>query len=122
MSPEAAGTMGASIGGLVGIAAGQPAHMIGNAVNAGKDALAARQGLVPKESMGRRLKPGPRMAGGLVGAIMGGALGTGIRQQMINNSPEAAMLAKIQVNGVSPNDAYALQAMLEETYRQMGVA
>ena len=37
--------VGAGGGALAGMLAGQPVHMMGNALNAGRDALAARQGL-----------------------------------------------------------------------------
>ena len=38
-------TVGAGGGALAGMLAGQPVHMLGNALNAGRDALATRQGL-----------------------------------------------------------------------------
>ena len=43
------------------------------------------------------LKPGYRMAGGLVGAILGGGLGAGARELMISESPAARLLARAQV-------------------------
>ena len=111
LSPEAVGTMGAAVGAVAGAAAGSIPHQIGRGINA----MAGRQG--------NRFKPGLRLAGGLIGAIMGGGLGPGMRQQAINNSPEARLLAEMQINGgqVSPEQTYALQSMLEDTYRQIGV-
>ena len=50
-----------------------------------------------RETFWYRIKPGMRMAGGLVGAVLGGALGAGTAQQaMIQESPAARMLAKVQ--------------------------
>jgi hypothetical protein len=48
----------------------------------------------------RPMKPGARMAGGLVGAILGGGLGAGTRQMMIQDSPAASVswLKHKQVN------------------------
>lgn len=111
LSPEAVGTMGAAVGAVAGAAAGSIPHQIGRGINA----VAGRQG--------NRFKPGLRLAGGLLGSIMGGGLGLGMRQQAINNSPEARLLAELQINGgqVSPEQTYALQSMLEDTYRQIGV-
>ena len=51
-------TVGAGGGALAGILAGQPVHMAGNAINAGRDALAARQGLSAPRQPLRALKPG----------------------------------------------------------------
>ena len=45
---------------------------------------------------GYRLKPGHRMAGGLVGAILGGALGAGTAAMMKQNSPAANVLANFK--------------------------
>ena len=111
LSPEAVGTMGAAVGAVAGAAAGSISHQLGRGINA----MTGRQG--------KRFKPGLRLAGGLIGAIMGGGLGPAMRQQAINNSPEARLLAEIQINGgqVSPEQTYALQSMLEDTYRQIGV-
>ena len=61
------------------------------------------------------------MAGGLVGAVLGGALGVGMREEMIRNSPEAAMLAKLQSGTYTVNDQAALEGMLANTYSRMGV-
>ena len=69
------------------------------------------------QSVRRAVTPGPRMAGGLVGAILGGALGEGSKQMMIQQSPAAAMLAKLQTQGdLSPQDQNALQTILADTY------
>ena len=63
------------------------------------------------------LKPGMRMAGGLVGAILGGALGAGTAAMMKQNSPAANILAKLQTDGdLNPADQQALQSILADTY------
>ena len=61
---------------------------------------------------------GRRLAGGLVGAIVGGALGEGVKRIAMNQSPAASLLAKIQANGgmVSPYDQAQLEAILREIY------
>ncbi len=75
--------------------------------------------------MGRRLNPdgsiqgrgGRRMAGGLVGLILGGGLGPVARESMVGESPAARMLAKLQTEGtLSHKDANALQDILADTY------
>ncbi len=75
--------------------------------------------------MGRRLnadgniqgKTGRRMAGGLVGMILGGGLGPAVTQAMTAESPAARMLAKLQTEGtLSYKDANALQDILADTY------
>ena len=63
-----------------------------------------------------------RMAGGLVGAIMGGGLGAGIRQVAVQESPAAAILARIQAQGeVTPLDRAQLQHVLKGIYNNPGM-
>ena len=62
-----------------------------------------------------------RMAGGLVGAILGGGLGVGTRQMMIDNSPAAKILAKGQTEGLTSSDVELLKDILADTYTQMGI-
>ncbi len=58
-----------------------------------------------------------RMAGGLLGAILGGGLGMGARQMMIQDSPAAAILAKMQAQGtLNPMDRNQLQSVLKDIY------
>ena len=61
------------------------------------------------------------MAGGLVGAIIGGALGAGVRNMMIQDSPAAALLAKAKAGTFTESDQIELARLLEETYQQMGL-
>ena len=94
---------------------------LAGAAGIGYTDLAAR--LRPQTQMdvmpprGYRLKPGHRMAGGLVGAILGGALGAGTASMMKQNSPAADILAKLQVQGeLNAVDQQALQSILADTY------
>ena len=66
------------------------------------------------------MKPGFRMAGGLMGAILGGALGAGMRQATLQESPAARILAKVQTTGeLDDYDRAALENMLADTYTDM---
>ena len=63
-----------------------------------------------------------RMAGGLVGAILGGGLGLGARQAMIQESPAANILAKMQAQGtLNPMDRAQLQSVLKDIYNNPGM-
>ena len=96
-----AAILGAGIGGTAGITIGD-----------------LQQRLMPTPKGGlNAVKPGMRMAGGLVGAILGGALGAGTRELMMKNSPSASILAKLQTDGsLSTSDTNALQSILADTY------
>ena len=85
-----AGLLGAAGGGLMGAAAGTVPHKIGSAVNALKGN--------PATGM-RSMKPGFRAAGGLTGAILGGALGAGMSAIMKSESPAARLMGKLQAGG-----------------------
>jgi len=96
---------GAAVGGVLGAVAGSVPHNIGNRLGA-------------KPSM----RPGFRMAGGLVGAILGGGLGLGARQAMVQDSPAAAILAKMQAQGtLNPMDRNQLQSVLKDIYNNPGM-
>ena len=70
-----------------------------------------------QQRMSGKSRAGKRMAGGLVGAILGGGLGIGARQAMVQNSPAAEMLAKLQVGGeLTYSEERALQDMLADSY------
>ena len=97
IDPGEGAILGAGIAGTAGIAIGDLAQRINPSKNP--------------------LKPGMRMAGGLVGAILGGALGAGTAAMMKQNSPAANILAKLQTEGdLSPADQQALQSILADTY------
>ena len=108
-SQQAAEYGGAALGTLGGLAVGSVPHQIGRGVNA----VTGRQP--------NRFKPGTRLAGGLVGAILGGQLGKGVRNEMISTSPEAAILAKMQAGTFTAADAYQLESLLANTYSKMGI-
>ena len=104
-STGTAASLGATGGALLGMIAGQPVHNAGVLINK----MSGRQ---PNP-----IKPGVRMAGGLVGAVLGGALGAGTRQAVMQESPAARMLAKIQTEGeLSYADEQALQNILADSY------
>lgn len=80
----------------------------------------AVQGMFGKRPM---FKPGPRMAGGLVGALIGGGLGAIAQQQAIRETGEAgALLAKIQAQGgMSAQDELMMERVLRDAYTQQGL-
>lgn len=108
-SNELAMGAGAAVGGLAGVGMAYPAHKVG-------------QGLGHLRGTNHMLKPGLRMAGGLVGAVLGGALGPAVRDQMINNSAEAEILARFKAGIPAPGDDIRLQQLLADQYRQIGIA
>ena len=119
LSPEASAIIGAGLGSSLGVTGGHVLHKGGNFINKIKDGLAAGQGLTrsPKQVLRTAVKPGPRFAGGLVGAILGGALGVGTRELMIQESPEAQFLAKIQMGQeLSNSEAMELERLLTTAY------
>lgn len=124
--PDPAVAMGVGAGGgaLIGALAGTPAHMIGAGVNRMKDSLAAKQGLSRgiAQKMRGSIRPGFRAAGGLVGAIAGGALGAGMANAMRQSSPAGEMLARIQAtNGqLSSMEQMQLESILKDYYNNMG--
>ena len=108
-SNELAMGAGAAVGGLAGVGLAYPAHKVGQAIG----------GLKGTNHM---LKPGLRMAGGLTLAALGGALGPTVRDQMINNSAEAEILARYQAGTPAPGDEIRLQQLLADQYRSIGIA
>ena len=74
-----AGLLGATGGGLMGIAGGALPHAV----------LGKKGGI----------RPGFRAAGGLAGAIVGGALGAGMASIMKSESPSARLMGKLQAGG-----------------------
>lgn len=117
---NAAGVLGGAGGAALGVAAGSVPHSIGKAINASKDMLASRRGLTPAKSIGRSLRPGFRAAGGLTGAILGGALGAGTAAVMKHNNRPAQVLGEIQAKGgaLDPALEQELAQILGELYTQ----
>ena len=122
MGMGTAAILGGGAGALLGVAAGEVPNKMGLQINKLKDYLAAGQGLVPATKTGLQnvrasIKPGPRFAGGLVGAILGGALGAGIREEAVQDNQAAMLLAKLQTQGsLTAYETQQLQSVLAETY------
>jgi hypothetical protein len=107
---EAADTalsLGAIGGAGIGVVGGQVPHMIGKGINK----MRGRKAPV--------FKPGPRMAGGLTGAILGGALGAGSAALMKQESQAAQLLGKLQAQGgqLSKIDEQLLSQLLGDIYQ-----
>jgi len=101
---------GAGIGAALGVMTGGVGHVL------------SRLGKAPVQGLGR-LKPGLRMAGGLVGAIGGGALGAFAQQQMVNEPSGAGrLLAKMQAQGgLTGTEKEQLEAVLADAYTRDGL-
>lgn len=77
----------------------------------------------PLEAIGNNLneakikfRPGPRMAGSLVGLLVGGALGSEVTKQLTGN-PAAELLAKAQVSGeLTPKDMAKIEDYVAQYY------
>ena len=102
--------LGAGGGAALGALAGIPFDAVG-------------RGIGKLRGTNRMLKPGLRMAGGLVGAIIGGGLGAAAQQQAARETGEAgSLLAKIQAQGgASALDQARLEAVLKDAYSQQGL-
>ena len=113
-----AASAGALVGAVGGTAAMTPVHAVGQMSLKLKDRLAAGQGLTRSTGMQMRdrMRPGARMAGGLVGAMLGGALGPGVRQMAIGESEAASLLAKLQTGGLTYQEERDLERVLSDTY------
>ncbi len=109
--PAVAMGVGATGGALLGALGGAPLNATGQLLN-------RALGRTP-----RGLRPGFRMAGGLVGAIAGGGLGAGMANMMKQSSPAGNMLATIQAQGGDLNamQKMQLQQILADAYNNMGV-
>ena len=109
--PAVAMGVGATGGALLGALGGAPLHGAGAMLNRMTGRTA------------RGLRPGFRMAGGLLGAITGGALGAGAAQMMKQSSPAGDMLARIQATGgeLSTMEQMQLQQILADKYNNMGL-
>lgn len=109
---EAAVLPTAALGAYAGYQAGRPIQAAAELVNKGLDKVspyhpvtkrvqgkpvAVRREPVPRGGRYGRALPGFRLAGGLSGFLLGGGAGAAVRQSMIEESPEARLLAKLQV-------------------------
>ena len=102
--------LGAGGGAAMGALVGTPVHAVG-------------KGIGHLRKTNHMLKPGARMAGGLVGMIIGGGLGAAVQQQAAQQTGAAgALLAKIQSQGgMTPEDEMALETVLKQAYSQQGL-
>ena len=117
---QSAGIVGGLGGAALGAAGGAIPYELGNAINRLKDKAAASRGMTPvRPRPMTRLKPGPRMAGGLTGMILGGGLGAGMAAIMKRDSDAGALLGKIQAQGgeMDMNDELKLAQVLGEIYQ-----
>ena len=102
--------LGAGGGAAMGALTGAVPHMLG-------------KGIGHLRGTNHLMKPGLRLAGGLVGAILGGGLGAAAQQSMANETgPAGAILAKIQAQGgMMPGDEAQLEAILRDAYSSQGL-
>ena len=116
-SQNTAITAGSILGSLGGVAVGSGPQAVADVGGAGRRLVDRVLGGTGQKTLGQKLTPGHRMAGGLVGAILGGALGAGTREVMMNESPAARMLARIQTTGeLTASDEKMLEDILADTY------
>lgn len=128
--------IGALAGSALGVTAAMPVHYMGQGNlnkldvtnpyyevtrrdNAGAPTAMNVRGQIPrKELLGNRVRPGARMAGGLMGALVGGALGTGTAELVKRESPSARLIAKIQTQGgrLTPQDEQLMENILANAY------
>ena len=102
--------VGAGLGAIGGVSLGELANRL---------SPQTQMSTMSPGGVGRALKPGHRMAGGLVGLILGGGLGAGTAEMMKQNSPAAQLLAKLQVQGtLTASEEASLQNILADAYSQ----
>tara|TARA_Y100000401_G_scaffold72133_1_gene58203 strand:+ start:22675 stop:23151 length:477 start_codon:yes stop_codon:yes gene_type:complete len=116
VTPELAVALGALAGGGSGLYLGNKAHQLGRQINNVKDMVspvyetekakfsgvsrgkpntyAKKTSPIPRN---KRIGPGNRMAGLVLGSILGGLAGPEVRKQAVGESEAARLLAKIQI-------------------------
>ena len=139
---SALGALGAVGGGALGYDIGQGRHFIGNLDRNAKrekalNAKAAYDALSPEvQNMGPaptnkytgvnqaiyRMRPGARMAGGLIGLMAGGYLGQQVAQQTMGASPAVELLAKAKSGGqLSDFDRGLIEQMIIDQHTATGI-
>lgn len=104
----------AALGGGLGVLGGSLAQPLGNTI--GKI-----------RGTNHMLKPGIRMAGGLVGAILGGGMGAAAQAQAIQETGRAGqLLAELQAQKaagkeMTPDQQYELTQVLKAAYARDGI-
>ena len=118
--PAVAMGVGATGGALAGIAAGHLPQVAAQGVARMLPPVKSSQSMA--QAMRGRIRPGFRAAGGLLGAIAGGALGAGAANMMRTSSPAGEMLARIQATGgeLTSIEQMQLQQILADAYNNMG--
>ena len=112
---EGAGEVGLAAGAILGTAAGLTAPGRSEIINP-KDPIGAK--------IARTVQPiGRRMAGSAALAMMAGALGQEVAKATVGDSPGAALLAKLQVQGsLNTAEKYELEKLVKEAYNsQIGI-
>jgi len=122
LQPEQGAALGATAGAVLGTLTGVPIHMKGRHDMSRQDSknpvMVERGGIegqmYRKDMMHNKARPGARMAGGLVGALAGGALGAGTAELVKRESPSARLIAKIQTqNGrLTPQDEQIMEGII----------
>ena len=105
-------------GATLGAVAGTPILMAGKGVNKLRELVNPK---VVKQGPFTRLAPGPRVAGGLVGLIVGGALGNEIRDRAVQQNAASELLAKAQVGEMNEADLALLEKFAEQYYDVNGI-
>ena len=113
---------GALIGGTLGYDVGNTMHSADQVRTQLGDRVRAMVGDKPREpGMLNRITPGNRMAGTLVGAIIGGGLGKVAMEQALQTDA-GRLLAKAQMQGdLNDVDKQQLQNMVTEYYNSQGL-
>lgn len=118
---QSVGTIaGAALGGLTGVDVGNVELQLKNRM---RGMLNPPVQQLQSSDLGiHRLKPGPRLAGGLVGLAVGGGLGSFAAKQVMGESDAARLLAKAQVQqSLSPVEMQRLENLITESYASGGV-
>ena len=105
---QAAGLLGAGVGGVALGGAGAAVNGVGNMLNQ----------VVRPNHKPARFKTGARIAGGLTGMVLGGGLGAGVSALMQKESPAARLMAKIQTGNMDEVDTQTLENLLADTYNK----
>ena len=116
---EQAAIVGAIGGAGAGTTMGEIEHALGNLMKSGNAKTSPMSGVPNRIPYGTRLKPGPRMAGGLTGLILGGGLGAGAAALMKRESEAGELLGKIQAQRgeLSESDERRLGELLGQIYQ-----
>ena len=112
--------LGALGGGAVGMDVGTPELMIKDAGRRLNHMLNPKVAATENKFL-RRITPGPRMAGGLVGALMGGALAPEAVKAILGPSEATEMLVKAKMGGLDAGDKALLQRMIIDNHQATGV-